>query len=180
MAAHPRPVVAADNAAMPADTATPSIPSNPAMAAMASKPGPLALRLGYAGLIPFVAGALLVWLVPPDAQPVESHPFVVLALAAYAAVIISFLGGIHWGLAMRHAEPPLPLLAWGVVPSLVAWLAVMMPPEGGLVIQGVMLLLCYAVDRRIYPAQGAAPWLVLRFRLSGVAALSCFMGAAGA
>lgn len=145
-----------------------------------SSTSPTALRLGYAGLIPFVGGALLVWLVQPDAQPPEAHPFVVLSLSAYAAVIISFLGGIHWGLAMRHSEPPAALLWWGVVPSLVAWVAVMMPPEGGLVIQGLMLLACYAVDRRLYPGQGAAPWLVLRFRLSAVAAFSCFIGAAGA
>jgi hypothetical protein len=81
---------------------------------------------------------------------------------------------------MRHAEPPTPLLVWGVVPPLVAWLAVMMPPEGGLVIQALMLVACYAVDRQLYPAQGASPWLVLRFRLSAVAAMSCFIGAAGA
>ena len=147
---------------------------------IASAPSVVAQRLGYAGLIPFVAGALLVWLVQPDAQPPEAHPFVVLALSAYAAVIISFLGGIHWGLAMRHTQPPPSLLVWGVVPSLVAWVAVMMPPEGGLVIQSLMLIACYAVDRRLYPAQGAAPWLVLRFRLSAAGALSCFIGAAGA
>jgi hypothetical protein len=139
-------------------------------------PGPVAARLGYAGLLPFVAGALLVWLVHPDA-----HPYVSLALSAYAAVIVSFLGGIHWGLAMaRTGGPPTALLAWGVVPSLVAWLAVLMPPASGLVIQGLMLVATYAVDRRLYPAQGAAPWLLLRFRLSAVAALACFIGAAGA
>jgi hypothetical protein len=55
----------------------------------------------------------------------------------------------------------------------------MMPPSAGLVIHGIMLVACYAVDRRIYPAQGAAHWLVLRFRLSAVAALCCFIAAAG-
>ncbi len=132
-------------------------------------------RLGYGGLVPFVAGALLVWLVRP-----EAHPYVTLALSAYAAVVISFLGGIHWGLAMRLAEPPAVLLMWGVVPALVASVAVMMPAESGLVIHGAMQLACYAVDRRLYRLQGVAHWLTLRFRLSAVAALSCFIGAAGA
>ena len=68
---------------------------------------------------------------------------------------------------------------WGVVPSLLAWIAVIMPPYAGLVLHGLMLLVCYAVDRRVYPVQGAAHWLTLRFRLSTVAALSCFLGAAG-
>jgi hypothetical protein len=135
---------------------------------------PAALRLGYAGLLPFVAGALLVWLVRE-----EAHPYVALALSAYGAVIVSFLGGIHWGLAFRHTEPPLRLLVWGVLPALVAWLAVIMPPSAGLVILGAMLVACYAVDRRLYAEEGVAHWLMLRFRLSAVASLSCFIGAAG-
>jgi hypothetical protein len=132
-------------------------------------------RLGYAGLIPFVAGVVLVWLVHP-----EAHPYAVLALATYASVILSFLGGIHWGVAFRQEQPDPRLLAWGVVPSLVAWVAVVMPPEAGLVVCGVMLAVCYAVDRRVYPLHGLTRWLTLRFRLSAVAALSCFLGAAGA
>ncbi len=136
---------------------------------------PAAMPLGWAGLLPFVAGALLLW-----AVSAEAHPYVALALSAYAAVIVSFLGGIHWGLAFRENPAPARLLGWGVVPSLVAWVAVMMPASAGLVIHGLMLLACYAVDRRVYPQHGAAHWLTLRFRLSSVAALSCFVGAAGA
>ena len=130
--------------------------------------------LGHLGLLPFVLGALLVWVVNP-----EAHPYAALALAGYAAVIVSFLGGIHWGLAFRLSAPPASLFVWGVVPSLVAWLAVMMPASAGLVVQGVMLVVCYLVDRRVYPQQGLAHWLTLRFRLSMVASLCCFLGAAG-
>ncbi len=149
-------------------------PANPLPTPRTSELPLVARRLGYGGLLPFVAGALLVWLVREDA-----HAYVTLALSTYAAVIVSFLGGIHWGLAFRHAQPPTALLIWGVVPSLVAWLAVMMPPNAALVILGAMLVGSYAVDRQLYPAQGVAHWLVLRFRLSAVAALSCFIGAAG-
>lgn len=137
-------------------------------------PNTLALRLGYAGLLPFVLGALLVWLVRE-----EAHPYVALALSAYGALIASFLGGIHWGLAFRQPEPPTPWLVWGVVPSLLAWVAVIMPPSAGLVILGLLLLACYAVDRRLYVQEGVAHWLTLRFRLSAVSSLSCFIGAAG-
>ncbi len=133
-----------------------------------------ALRLGYAGLIPFVTGALLVWLVREDA-----HPYATLGLSAYAALIVSFLAGIHWGLAMREPAPPPSLFIWGMLPSLPAWVALMMPPSAGLVIHGLMLIACYLVDRRVYPRHGLAPWLTLRFRLSAVAAMSCFLGAAG-
>ena len=54
-----------------------------------------------------------------------------------------------------------------------------MPAYAGLVVHGVMLIVCYLVDRRVYPAQGAGAWLTLRFRLTAVASLSCFIGAAG-
>jgi hypothetical protein len=152
------------------NTAVVTPPAEP----LSGGPNALALRLGYAGLLPFVGGALLVWLVRE-----EAHPYVALALAAYGALIASFLGGIHWGLAFRLPEPPTRWLLWGVVPSLVAWVAVIMPPSAGLVILGVLLLACYGVDRRLYVEQGVAHWLTLRFRLSTVASLSCFIGAAG-
>ena len=134
-----------------------------------------AQRLGYAGLIPFVLGAALVWVVSD-----EAYPYVTLALSAYGAVIVSFLGGIYWGVAFQQPQPQPRLWVWGVVPSLLAWVGVMMPPESGMVVLGAVLLLCYAVDRRLYPPLGLSRWLVLRFRLSAVAALSCFLGAAGA
>ena len=145
-----------------------------AAAAGGRAPEPWAERLGYGGLLPFVAGALLVWLVWP-----EAHPYATAALSAYAAVILSFLGGIHWGVAFTRSDAPPSLFVWGVVPSLVAWVAVVMPPSAGLVIHGAMLVACYLVDRRVYPAFGMARWLNLRFRLTAVASLSCFLGAAG-
>ena len=144
---------------------------------MTAQPAPAALRLGYAGLLPFVLGAALTWIVRPDA-----HPYVTQGLSAYAAVIVSFLGGIHWGFAFTPS--PLPAagtarFAWGIVPALVAWVAVLMPAFAGLVVHGTMLIACYAVDRKVYPLHGAGAWLTLRFRATAVAALSCFLGAAG-
>ncbi len=131
---------------------------------------------GDAGLLPFVLGALLAWV---GLAP-ELHAFVGAALSAYAALILSFLGGIHWGLAFRHTAPPASLFVWGVLPALLAWVAVLMPPHAGLALHGVLLVVCYLVDRRVYPVQGVAHWLTLRFRLSAVAALCCFLAAAGA
>lgn len=147
----------------------------PHLQALERYPLPLRARqLAYAGLTPFVLGALLVHLVRADA-----HPYVVLSLQAYAALIVSFLGGVYWGVAFRETAPADHLFVWGVVPSLLAWPAVIMPGSAGLVLLGVLLLVCYAVDRRYYPRHGMGHWLTLRFRLSTVAALSCFLGAAG-
>lgn len=134
---------------------------------------PIARRLAYAGLAPFVLGALLALLVRA-----EAHLYVVMGLSAYAAVIVSLLGGIHWGLGMRGGVPSPAPFAWAVAPSLVAWIAVQMPPDAGLVIEAAMLVACYLVDRRVYPGHGLSHWLTLRFRLTIIATLSCLIGAA--
>ena len=84
-----------------------------------------------------------------------------------------------WFLPPLAAIAPFRLSAGESVVILLGWVAVMMPPHAGLVLHGVLLVVCYLVDRRVYPVQGAAHWLTLRFRLSSVAALSCFLAAAG-
>jgi hypothetical protein len=141
----------------------------------AAEPPPHARFLASLGLLPFGLGAVLVWLVHPELQSA-----VALALAAYAAMTVAFLGGIHWGLAMRADTPGPRSFGWSCVPVVVAWLGVVMPAMAGLALEGAMLIVCYAVDRRLYPAGGMAHWLTLRFRLSMIAALCCFLGAAGA
>ena len=138
-----------------------------------SEAGVLIQRLGYAGLIPFVLFALLMWIVTA-----EAHPFVSIALSAYAATIAAFLGGIHWGIGLRHNAPQRKLhMVWGVVPSLVAWIAVIMPAYASLIVLGVLLVACYLVDRKTWPEAGLREWMTMRFRLTVVSALSCFIGA---
>ena len=143
---------------------------------MTSSPRPLIFFLGHAGLLPFVALAAAIWLLPADAARVA-----VLALAAYGATIVSFLGGIHWGLGfqMGDAAPRLHFV-WGITTPLLAWAALLLPAWAGLVLLSVALLACLAVDRNSYPATGLARWLPLRLRLTVVAVLACLAGAGGA
>ena len=139
----------------------------------------LILTLGYGGLIPFVLLAALLWLVAPDLQG-----FVAIALASYAALIASFLGGIHWGIGwlagLRRAGSPHAQrrhFLWGVLPSLLAWPGLLMPPFAGLAWLGFVLMVSYLADRTLYAHAGLQRWLTLRFRLSAVASLSCSIGA---
>lgn len=148
--------------------------SSPSTSNVDSRPGRQAQWLAYAGLLPFVIGALLIWIVRRD---VQGH--VSLGLSAYAGVIVSFLGGIHWGFGIRSPQPDSGRFVWAIVPSLIAWPAILMPPHAALVLHGVTLIACYLVDRKVYPRHHAAGWLTLRFRLTAVASLSCFLGAAG-
>jgi hypothetical protein len=139
-----------------------------------SNAGVLIQRLGYAGLTPFVMLALLLHMVTP-----EAHPFVAISLSAYAATIAAFLGGIHWGIGLRHNAPQRKLhMIWGVIPSLVAWVAVIMPAFAGLPVLALLLVGCYLVDRKTWPEAGLREWMTLRFRLTVVSVLSCLIGAA--
>jgi hypothetical protein len=138
-----------------------------------SGPSRLATHLGYAGLIPFVLIAALLWIVQADLRPWLS-----LTLSSYAALIATFLGGIHWGIAAQrpHHEQTFHYV-WGVTPSLIAWLALIMPAYAGLPLLAALLVICYLVDRKAYVAAGWSAWLPLRSRLTAVAALSCLIGA---
>ena len=135
----------------------------------------LARRLGYAGLIPFAANALLIWNLRQEAQ----LSFVTLSLVAWGAVILSFMAAIPWGIAMLR--PELGDTAWWVSSLFagIGWVALLMPAYAGLVVIGVLLVACYLFDRRFYPRAGLGHWLMLRFRLSMIAAFCCFLGAAG-
>lgn len=81
-----------------------------------------ALYLGFSGLLPFLA--------PPLAMAVTELYFPELAYAqvAYGASILSFLGGARWGFALPEGSPAKPdwmNLANSVVPSLLAWVALL-------------------------------------------------------
>lgn len=131
-----------------------------------------ALALGYAGLIPFVAGALATWVLGDEPRAAAAF-----ALVGYGAVIVSFLGGIHWGLGFLRGDAV--RFVWGVVPSLVAWPALLLPAAAGLALLAATLVACYAVDRRVYPAYELQRWLPLRLHLSAVAAACCAAAAIG-
>jgi Protein of unknown function (DUF3429) len=146
----------------------------------AGTPGDLAQRLGYAGLIPFIGGALVVWLLAGRADLAEPMVFAVRGMTSFAALIVAFLGGVPWGLSLLRPEDALTQRAmWtGLAYTLGAWIGVCMPPHAGLALLGALLIACYLTDRKLYPALGATGWLQLRFRLSAGASLSCFLAAA--
>lgn len=89
-----------------------------------------ATLLGLAGLIPFVGLTAMMY-----------QPWAIGLFMTYSAVILSFLGGIHWGVALRDTD-------WRnnwrlclcMLPSLLAWLALALPVEVAL----TLLLLSYA------------------------------------
>jgi hypothetical protein len=125
---------------------------------------PAVRLLAYSGLVPFIALAALSFLASPTHRPT-----VIFSLLAYGATIISFLAAIHWGLTMIENPPNKQQLVWGVVPSLLAWISLIIEVELGLLLVAAVLLMCLVVDYKIYPGFGLEHWLRMRLILSIVA-----------
>ena len=126
--------------------------------------------LGYAGLLPFIAGALGTVALDDLDQAEWAGRLLVL----YGAVILSFLGGVHWGVALApNATRQKRLLVMGVVPSLVGWGSLALPYDQSLVVQiaGFGFFWLYenrALGERVLPRA----YLDLRRRLTAVACSS--------
>lgn len=110
--------------------------------------------LGACGLLPFVTIAAALWLAAP------SHSDrLATALIGYGAVILSFMGAVHWGLAIgsdrrEHS-------AWyilGVLPALTGWFATMLSPPAALVVLAFAFVAVLAIDRVAVDAGLAPPW----------------------
>jgi Protein of unknown function (DUF3429) len=150
-----------------------------------SAPNALAKLLGYAGLAPFILLAALLWITKTDQLAAllwigqtYLHSWLAMALTSYAALIATFLGGIHWGIAATQPQAVRRFhLIWGITPSLVAWIGLIMPAHAGLPLIAVLLVACYFVDRNSYAKAGWSAWLPMRLQLTIVAVLSCLLGA---
>lgn len=134
--------------------------------------------LGYGGLLPFVALAGIGWWAP-------TTPLWGTALLAYGAVILSFVGALHWGFAMVLGElsdrERTHRFVWSVVPSLLAWPAVLLPMAGGAALLIVGFAAHLVQDLRLASRAALPAWyLPLRWRLTVTACVCLALGAVAA
>lgn len=127
------------------------------------------LILGAAGLVPFWVLALsLATGVTAGFHP-ESVRF---ALVAYGAVILSFTGGIRWGVAVTEAEqePARREYFISVVPSLLGWGVLLLPPEAQIGALAVLTIAAGLLDYGMACRETAPEWFGRqRLILAGVA-----------
>jgi hypothetical protein len=114
-----------------------------------------ALILGSAGLLPFIL-PLLVMLLGPESW----RPLAATVLRSYAAVILSFLGAVHWGIALWETDTTRlwRSLGWGVTPSLLAWIALLLPLAWSWVVLLGGFSAQYMMDRRIVQTDRMPFW----------------------
>jgi hypothetical protein len=137
-------------------------------ARLAQVPRP-ALILGFAGLIPFIACAAGAW-----ASEIGDSLILVTAQVGYGAIVLGFLGAVHWGLAIAEAAADnWRRLLPAVLPVIVGWVAFMLPAPLGLALLALGFAGAYFADRAAVTANRAPAWYAaLRKPLTLVVLLS--------
>jgi hypothetical protein len=152
-------------------------PEPPAM----KSPNLPAILLGVGGLIPFLACTVAILFYPSE-MPI---PNLIAALTGYGAVILSFVGAVHWGLALAGdpfgvpARPAMQArrLVLGILPALVGWAALLLGIVGRPKLALLLLLLGFIATTIVETRAGRAglmprAYLGLRWLLSAVVILS--------
>jgi hypothetical protein len=138
---------------------------------------PAPRMLGLAGLAPFWLLALMLVTGITFGRDPEILSF---ALAAYGAVILSFTGGIRWGIAvmMEEQDNAGREYAISVVPSLLAWGVLLLPPSWQLGSLAVLIVIAGLIDYGMVCRENAPEWFGnLRLILAGGAAAALILAA---
>jgi len=133
----------------------------------------LARLLGFAGLVPFIVFSTGVWTTLPIMQ--NAH----FILITYAAVILSFMGAVHWGLAMSGSNTTAKIqLGASVLPALLGWVALLIPMLYGYILLTACFIVLLMADK-IAGSKGLVPdwYLPMRFILTTVVVLCLLIAA---
>lgn len=100
--------------------------------------------LGYLGIIPFFGSGLLLTDIAANQ--------IISAIHSYAAIILTFIGALHWGRAIsnNNNEQPSRLLIISIIPSLIAWISFFMQPACAFFTLLIAFLLLLLFDYQQY------------------------------
>ena len=124
--------------------------------------------LGWAGLVPFGLAA-----VGAHSGIDTLVPYGFLGGTAYGAVILSFLGAVHWGLAMQDDRSPY-WYVWSITPALLGFAILLLLDVGMRVVTLIPLFaLAWSVDLKA-ANHGLIPnwYMRLRSKLTAGAVIS--------
>ena len=123
--------------------------------------------LGWAGLVPFGLAAL------GTHSGIDTLvPYGFLGGTAYGAVILSFLGAVHWGLAMQDDRSPY-WYVWSITPALFGFASLLLDVEIRVATMIPLFVLAWSVDRKA-ATHGLIPnwYMRLRSKLTAGAVIS--------
>ena len=128
--------------------------------------------LGYAGLMPFVVFSIGCWIPLPY---IDNDPYI---LITYGAVILSFMGAVHWGVAMTYDEENRSkYFIASVIPVLAAWPALFAPETLAFIILIVGFILLIAYDWYVNKPQGLPDWYISMRNVLTVVVVICLNAA---
>ena len=129
--------------------------------------------LGFAGVTPFIAGLVLLYLYN---DPLRGWGEWI--LISYGAIILSFMGGVHWGAAMIREDSSIGALGRSVLPSLLALPALAIGGANGLLILAFGFLGLVIYDVSEVQKKRLPQWYpYLRRPLTSIVVASLFLGA---
>lgn len=108
----------------------------------------IAKVIGYLGLLPFVTLSALYSFIDDPSRA----SYLISALVAYGAIILSFVGAIHWGRSLHepHMVRSNLLQIISIIPTLLAWIALLLDKQIGLLVLIAGFILIYIFDRLQY------------------------------
>jgi len=96
------------------------------LATLVDRDAPVPTALGLAALLPLLVLALLIL---ADVSPPFDRDTIARVMVGYGALLLSFLGGVRWGMTMRLSmgRREAATLAASLAPMLVGWIALFLP-----------------------------------------------------
>jgi hypothetical protein len=136
------------------------------------------LALGFGGLLPFVALTAMALFFPG-----AWYGVLLTALAQYGAIILSFVGALQWGYAVRShpgSDGAMARYGWSVMPALIGWISLVLPVWTALRVQALALVLCALMDATWLRLRDAPEWLMpLRWVLTAIGATALVIASLG-
>ena len=137
----------------------------------------MAWLLSLGGTIPFMGLAVTLVFAPAEFPQFD---FAVLALVTYGAIILSFLGGVRWGVALTRAEgrSASQVFVLSVVSALIGWAAVFIDQPAGFIILAIAFFAHGIWDYGAWCTDVMQEWFVkLRMVVSGIVIVSLLIAA---
>jgi hypothetical protein len=130
----------------------------------------LAILVGIAGLVPFIAGVVGLFALPANSVAILGWFYL------YSAGILAFMGGIYWTMALQlenrsYPQSPLVTMLLSQVFFVGAGLGLLLPTPQKILLYTVAFALLYLVDARWMRQYWPAWYLKLRLLLTVVVLL---------
>ena len=120
--------------------------------------------LGYSGTIPFISLAVILLLANASFSTPAASALAASALHIYGAIILSFLGGLHWGrIACNPDIKPSDkwFLIYSVLPSLIGWSSYLLADiwQDAALILIAGFIISYVIDIRFIKLGAWQSWM---------------------